>query len=280
MNRKLNNKGVTLTEMIVSFALLAIFLVAVTIVMTYAVRNYYEVRRVMSSYSVADLVLDEIKNDINTMQIAEHDVNDIAYGSGYVKLRDESGTGISSFDEHEITGSTIEFVASNKKYATYVEQIDAAGYKGKMIRSSQLTKALTESDGALPKGYLTVRYYTAYNAEDKEKYAGYFVDVARDDSAILDPTKGISDVSSGDKLVRDCEEKLPPSMYEKFTVELKFTVKPEKEVVNGTEMLRVRSVKAHVDVYEGTSLKYVKDRDIAIENPVYYKNDKTLYSDL
>ena len=280
MKRQLNNKGVTLTEMIVSFALLAIFLVAVTIVMTYAVRNYYEVRRVMSSYSVADLVLDEIKNDINTMQIAEHEVNNAPYGSGYVKLRNDSGVGVTGTAGTEISGNTIEFVASNKKYATYVEQIDAAGYKGKMIRSAKLTKNLTDADGALPSGYLTVRYYTAYTAEETTSLKDYYADIARADSTILDSTKGIAGVAAGDKIVRDCEERLPTDMYEKFTVKLTFSVKPVAETVNGVSMLRVKSVNAHVDVYQDGDLKYVKDRDIAIQNPVYYNNEKTLYSEL
>ena len=276
---KLNKKGVTLTEMIVSFALLAIFLVSVTIVMTYAVRNYYEVRRVMSAYSVADLVLDEVKNDIMTMQSANHDVNDLAYGRGYIKLRTDSGAIIGA-DSHTIKGDTIEFVASNRKDAVYVEQIDAKGFKGDMIRNQKLTKHLKDSDGALPANYLTVRYYTSYTAEETDKYKDCFVDVARADSTIVDSTKGISGLTAGGKVVRDCEERLPVSMYEKFTVKLSFEVTPKDEVVNGSTLLRVKSVKAHVEVLQDGDVKYVKDRDIAIENPVYYNNYETLYSEI
>ena len=84
-NRKQKNSGVTMVELIVSFALLSIFLVAATMCISHAVIFYFSERQTMSSYSVADIVFSEIKNELRTMQSSDF--------NGYIKLREKAPDG-------------------------------------------------------------------------------------------------------------------------------------------------------------------------------------------
>ena len=57
-----------MVELIVSFALLGIFLIGASTIIAYSFREYYAKQRLMTAFTVADTVLAEIKNDIRTMQ--------------------------------------------------------------------------------------------------------------------------------------------------------------------------------------------------------------------
>ncbi|MCR4717937.1 MAG: prepilin-type N-terminal cleavage/methylation domain-containing protein [Lachnospiraceae bacterium] len=273
MGKRMNNKGVTLTEMVVSFALLGIFLIAVSIIITYAVKNYYHEKRVMTSYSVADLVLDEIKDDIQTMQASPSEINGINYGAGYVKLRTESGTTIPVIDDRTIKGDTIEFVSSNIKDAVYAEQIDTKGYTGYMIRN----QAVTQSDSSidpLEADKLTVRYYSKDLKEETiSKYYDLYVDSACADAEI---TKNVTGLKGGANVVRDCEEKISKDMYDSFTIDLEFSISPVKV---GSQYV-VKSVVASVSVIEDGDVKYTKEREIPVQNLVYYNSKPTMYSEV
>ncbi len=270
--RILNCKGVTLTEMVVSFALLAIFLVAVSVVITYAVKNYYNERRVMTSYSVADLVLDAVKNDIQTMQASKVTINGLDYGEGYVKLRDETGHAIQVHDNHTVKGSTIEFVSSNIKDAVYAEQIDTKGYKGFMIRNKSVTQS-ESTINPLAKDKLTVRYYSKDTGEAVgSKYHDLYIDKAFADAKV---STDIPALTAGADVVRDCEEKLSKEMYDTFTVSVSFATTPVKV---GSDFV-IKSVVCEVTVYEDGDVKYIKEREIPLQNRVIYNNDATMYSE-
>jgi type II secretory pathway pseudopilin PulG len=143
------NNGSTLVELIVCFALLAIFLVSASLSLSGTTKTYYQERKTMSAYTVADMVLSEIQNDIQTMEKE----SDSGYSEGYVKLRnyDEASQRYKTVPIGNgtvpITGKEIEFVESNENGTMRCVQIDTR-------RFDNTLQVLSDS------GYLTVRYYT------------------------------------------------------------------------------------------------------------------------
>ena len=64
LKNKLNNKGTTLIEMVVCFALMAIFLVSATSVITLISKMYYEVKGETYARQVSDIVMERISAEL------------------------------------------------------------------------------------------------------------------------------------------------------------------------------------------------------------------------
>ena len=116
-NNLINNHGSTLIEMIVSFALLAIFLVSAATVIASVTTMYYEVKGENYSKQVSDIVLNKIEAEID--------------GSVFVAGEDETNLRIQKADDSEMgktdTGENINKGAS-------VLLTDKTGTKVKIYR--------------------------------------------------------------------------------------------------------------------------------------------------
>ena len=273
------NHGVTMVELIVTFALLAIFLAAATMCISHAIIFFFDEQQRMSSYTVADVVLSELKEEIRTMQSSEDG------RKGYIKLRkgaagpDESG-GI-------YTGTTIEYIASNINDGLNAVQIDTAGCSDRMIMVDKTDKELKLRDAAnggenanLKQNYLTMRYYETFK-ETNSQYEGMFLDKIVNGTYVGSLPAFTSESNS--KVVWHATEKLPKELYNDHVIELQFSVKPtgSNNVVEYVDVTVFVKKITNKDTM-ATETVYQKERRIDLQNTVYYKpySEPTMYSDV
>jgi hypothetical protein len=273
------NKGVTMVELIVTFALLAIFLAASTMCISHAIIFFFDEQQRMRSYTVADVVLSELKKDIRTMQASDNG------RAGYVKLR--NGSGAADVNGGIYTGTTIEFIASNINDGQNAVQIDTAGCNADMIdgkdeKLREVTiKGTTTTKATLPSNYLSMRYYGKMK-ETNSEYANLFMDKFVPGTYAAGLTS-FSSLTSGCEVVWHAQEKLPKEMYQDYIIDLEFSVKPRDDgsgnnVVDYVDVTVF--VKKIIDESVGASeTVYEKTRRIDIQNEVYYKLEPTMYSD-
>ena len=270
------NKGVTMVELIVTFALLAIFMTAATMCISHAVIFFFDEQQRMRSYTIADVVLSELKDEIRTMQGSGDDLK------GYVKLRNKD----SAMPDHAgdtYTGSTIEYVVSNINDGAVAVQVDAAGCNDYMIdaKDEKLREVKAGDDTTnkadLKEGYLTMRYYGIFT-ETNPFYNDCFMD------KIVPGTyaQTVTDFGSviGKKVVWHAQEKIPEQMYEyngkAYTVDFQFSVTPRSS--GGHDI--VDYVDVTVFVKDGGETVYQKSRRVDLQNTVYFNKDTpTMYSD-
>ena len=265
---KRKNRGVTMVELVVSFALLAIFLVAATMCISHAVIFYYNERQTMSAYSVADIVFSEIKNELRTMQSSEY--------NGYVKIREKSGTDglLTPVSESAgvYEGTTIEYVASNINNGANAVLLDAEGCTCALIDKDKIIK---DSIDNIKSGYLTLRYYSRYPEKKLETYKELYMDKIIVGSSAEESANYSGIV--GKNVVWHAEEKLPVQLYQDYTVSLQFSVHPLND---GEGNKVVNYVDVNVTVNDAGGLCYQKERRVELQNKVYYEEGDTLYSDV
>lgn len=270
------NKGVTMVELIVTFALLAIFLAAASMCISHAVIFFFDEQQRLSSFTIADAVFSEVKSEIRTMQGStdEH--------KGYVKLRKTGGA--ADYSGGTYTGTTIEYLASSIGNGATAVQIDTAGcdnylidIKDNKLKVITLEDGTTTSNANLPAGYLTMRYYSQYSENDP-KFENKFMDIITAGSEAINETEFNS--ISGSKVVSHAQEKLPVKMYQynnkSYQVELQFSVTPRNDGMNDI----VDYVDVTVFVKDGTETIYQKTRRVDLQNVVYYNKNATMYSDI
>ena len=283
-----NNMGVTLVELIVSFALLAVFMASATMCISHAVLFYYYERQEMAALSVADLAFSGIKDEIRTMQSSDY--------NGYVKIRDRDDStntmkGVSEYNG-KYTGSCIEFVTSNIHDTATAVQIDTEGcgsdgvypdgttdgvFKdAKMVSLEGLVNANLQNIYA---GYVTQRYYCKYPEDDLSPFKDLYMDMYCADSGAADADGFKTVLEPDDKVVWHALDKLPVASYQGFRVEMTFSVSP---VDDGNGNPVVKNVDVTVDVLDDERGKvvYSKNRSIELVNTVYYYEDDTMYSDI
>ncbi|MCR5702082.1 MAG: prepilin-type N-terminal cleavage/methylation domain-containing protein [Lachnospiraceae bacterium] len=266
--KKMHNRGVTMVELIITFALLAVFLTTATMCISHAVIFYYHERQTMSAYSVADMVLSEIKDDIRTMQSSDY--------NGYIKIREKNAVGnliAVSPAAGEYKGSTLEYVASNLNDGANVVQIDTNGCNCAMIDDKSIKKSEIDD---IDKDYLTMRYYGRYPEKNLNQYKNLYMDrIITGSSADV---SGNYAALSTDKVVWHAQEKLAKQVYQDYTISLEFSVKPGAANAEGKQYVDYVDVTVKVNNTEGEV--YKKTRRVNILNKVYYENGRTLYSDV
>lgn len=266
-NEKRKNRGVTMVELIVSFALLSIFLVAATMCISHAVIFHYSERQTMSAYSVADIVFSEIKDELRTMQSSDY--------YGYVKIREKNasdGRLVAVAENGGIyEGTTIEFVASNINNGANAVQLDTEGCTCALINKDGVVK---ENIDNIKDGYLTLRYYSPYRETKMSGYEKLYMDQIMMGSS-AEASNNYNEII-GSKVVWHAEEKLPVQLYQDYTVSLKFSVHPTTDS-EGHKV--VNFVDVSVSVNDADGEVYQKSRRVELQNTVYYETGNTLYSD-
>lgn len=308
-NRK-KQAGFTMVEMIVSFALLAIFLAAASMCISHAFLFFFDEKQTMSSYTVADIVMSELKTQIRTMQGSKQGEK---VANGYLKLRSEDGATVKTKNAEGVyTGTTLEFVVSNISDAVTAVQIDTRGCGDTvevgsgagvgsgsaaantvMIRQGsgsnsyvvkQMKQKNKDAEGggtiadneeyALKANCLTLRYYSKFPGEKNER-KDRFMDRILADSAAVEKNPELM-VYAGKDVVWHAEERLPEEFYQGYSIDLEFSVVPVADV-DGNQV--VNYVDATVFVKDGDEVVCQKERRINLQNTVYFKMDPTMYSD-
>lgn len=93
--KKLNNAGMTLTEMIVTFALLSLFMVAATMVISSITNLYYQVRSVSFGMQVSEMIQNKIGGDLaaaTEVKITDSDGNEVAENGSRVNFANANGS--------------------------------------------------------------------------------------------------------------------------------------------------------------------------------------------
>ncbi|MCR5586071.1 MAG: type II secretion system GspH family protein [Lachnospiraceae bacterium] len=284
--RKLNilsNAGFTMVELIVSFALMGIFMIATTMAISTSITQYYHERDLISAFSLGDSVLSFVKEDIRTMQGSDN----LIAANGYIKLRDADGKQITGEAGTEITGETLEFVMSSATETDCVEQIDAKGFvtgeknsdgtdkKGVLIKNHAIINDAIED---MDSGYLTFRYYRKDNYEEGVNYKNCYMDYVLTGTELAN--SGI--LETGTRVARDAEERIAESQYQRYKIEMEFSMTPEDydETSDATDMI-VRYVNIKVNIIDADgNFVHSKETSVALQNKVLYKNENTMYSDL
>lgn len=105
--KKLNNKGVTLAEMLVTFILLGIFMVAATRVISYTVGIYYATKGNTNGYQVSNMLYDKLSGEIE---------NAVAL-KGEIPTVSENGTiNLQNKDNNRITIGLTDEDSDGRKY--------------------------------------------------------------------------------------------------------------------------------------------------------------------
>ncbi|MCR5282984.1 MAG: hypothetical protein K6E18_06395 [Lachnospiraceae bacterium] len=265
-----------MVELIVTFALLAIFLSVSTMCISHAVTFFYEQERRTTTYSVADIVLAELKKEIRTMQGSTQEGK-----GGYLRIR--NGQASVSKNGAVYEGSGIEFLTSNINDTATAVRIDADGCDDILIDEDG-KRAVPTADPSIPSyqadlepGYLTMCYYSRFS-ETRDPYKGLFL------NRIVPGSDAASSVYAdiiGKDVVWHATERLPKQLYQNQKIGLLFSTEPQST----PEGERVEFVDVTVivsEVAEDGSLKelYRKKRRIPVLNTVYYKNEPTMYSDV
>ena len=278
--KKLNNKGITLVELVVSFGLLAIFLATAAMCISHAVLFYYHQRQEMAAFTVADLAISEIREDIRSMQGSKF--------NGYIKVRkkdDSTGklVGVSK-TSGSYEGTTLEFVTSNIQDSAIAVQIDCEGcgsestgiFSDAILINSE--KVVNESIKNIRKDHITLRYYYKYPGEDLDGYEDLYMDKLLSDSSATKET-AFSSYANGKNVVWHTLEKLPAESYQDFTIDLNFSVTPMPPDSEGNEAVSYVDVTVSVKNASGDE-GYSKESRVDLLNEVYYKEEATMYSDM
>lgn len=253
------NKGFTIVELVVTFALFSIFIVAILTVMSGSTRTYYHERQTMAAYTVADGVLSEIQNDVQTMLGKDQ--------KGYMKIRQADGTKIpNSGTTSTISGPCLELVTSNNGNSCFAEQISTNSFTGELI-DGQNYKLITSKAINVNGNYLTKVYYGAVKNETAT-ISDLFANKSISDSIL---SKSSYSFGTDQTLASDAIQPLSDEFYQGYTVTLNFEIKPRAQ--------RVNYIKATVNVNKTDKLMYSKTKYLYIENNVNYTNLNTLYSE-
>lgn len=153
--KKLNNRGMTLVEMIVSFALISIFMVAATMVLSFTMNVYYDVKGTQMGYQVSDILLTKIAGQIEGAQNVNISSREYMDASGKPLI----GNVIVASDAVELRnsqGSQIKLCVDgtgNKAYLA-LHYYEVTEYDEDTDTEQQLYKAVDwEYDDAMYMGY-------------------------------------------------------------------------------------------------------------------------------
>lgn len=154
---QLNNKGVTLVELVVTFALLALFLVAATNVIVYTTNIYYSAKGATYGLEVSNMISNKIIGQLEGARVSKNpEVNDINGRVQSISFIDESGSKVTILadeqkvddDSKKIDGEFInihydEVTEGSVHYAAVDWRFDHKAYMGYTV-----TKLRFENPGS------------------------------------------------------------------------------------------------------------------------------------
>ena len=151
---KLNNKGFTLVEMVVSFALLGIFMVAATKVIYNTTEVYYQAKGIQTAIQVSDIISSKITEELEGALVEGFFMGDrnsiwISDNGNEIRLINSSGERIiiRNYWLHDNKGymcifhAPLEYKGENNNNLEYSEwSFDDKVYMGYKIKNLTFTK--------------------------------------------------------------------------------------------------------------------------------------------
>ena len=272
----IGQKGYTLVELLVTFALFAIFMTAVVMCLPGITKIYMQLQQVNHEKTICNTVSNEIRSELEGILGVEGDGDPLGAktgnGIGYLMLLDEEGKQITIASDGEtsgaiapaadISGEGIEFAYLDG----IIAQMDTKGFTGYTMRKKKLQSGYQVNSGAL-----VTRYYEA-DSEKNERtttidyQAGGSYSVA----AGMTVSDGMHDVAYAVRYP------YVEQFYEGFELRTAFTVKKEAFYTAGagTEESPLRTYVNYVNytlsLLKDGELYYSQEYAVNLQNSVPY----------
>lgn len=280
------NKGYTLVELIVTFALLAIFMTAVVACLPNITKIYTNLQAINHQKTICNTVSNQIRNELqSTLGVEGADdalgVKNVN-GKGYIALIDDSGqqimiptggavsTGGAILPASDLTGDTIEFVLRDG----IIAQLDAKGFNGYTMRKKKLQVDYHDAK-AISSGALLTRYYQTDGDYNKKLTV---IDYKSGDYAVATEagivTEGLKNVAYA------IEYPYAKPFYEGYELKTKFTIKKDAFYSYGdgtTESPKrtyVNYINYTLSLWKDGHMKYAQDYVVNVQHAVPYLGTK------
>lgn len=281
-----SNKGYTLVELIVTFALLAIFMTAVVACLPNITKIYMNLQAINHQKTICNTVSNQIRNELqSTLGVEGADdalgVKNVN-GKGYIALIDDSGqqimiptggavsTGGAILPASDLTGDTIEFVLRDG----IIAQLDAKGFNGYTMRKKKLQVDYHDAK-AISSGALLTRYYQMDGDYNKKLTV---IDYKSGDYAVATEagivTEGLKNVAYA------IEYPYAKPFYEGYELQTKFTIKKDAFYTygDGTTESPARTYVNYINytlsLWKDGHMKYSQDYVVNVQNAVPYLGTK------
>lgn len=299
MSDSIGQKGYTLVELIVTFALFAIFMTAVVMCLPSMTKIYMQLQQINHEKTICNTVSNEIKSELQATLGVEGDGDPLGIkngnGLGYIALLDESGRQIELSSQGAITsgaavapatdvsGSGIEFAynaSSATGNAVIVAQMDADGFDGYTYRSGKkkLQEDYHTGDRVITSGAVVTRYYEADITDDK-----VISDIQYKKDEYTTVSGSAFTAPNEDEHVKVAYAVKYPfveGFYEGFKLKTTFTIKKDAFYTAGEGTMEspsrvyVNYVNYTLSLFKDDRLCYSQDYVVNVQNAVPYKGTK------
>ena len=283
----LGQRGYTLVELLVTFALFAIFMTAVAMCLPGITKIYMQLQQINHEKTICNTVSNEIQTQLQGILGVEADGDPLGVkngnGLGYLALLDERGaqiplthepagtSGSAVLPAADISGSGIEFAYMNG----IVAQMDTNGFDGYTMRKNKLQMDYHGAHAVSP-GALVTRYYEA-DIEKNTRTATIDYQAAAGNYSVA---SGVS-VSDGiQNVAYAIRYPYVPSFYEGFELQTTFTIKKDACYTAGSgttespARVYVNYVNYTLSLLKDGQLCYSQDYVVNIQNAVPYLGTK------
>ena len=119
----ISEKGMTLVELVVTFAMITIFLSSIVMLIPSTIRVYYKIRSMGNAIQVSDMIMDKISGELENA-VSQSNSSDIL-----TVTNDPSGKGSSTVKYWDADGTpiTLQMTADNKYLAVHYEALQHQG---------------------------------------------------------------------------------------------------------------------------------------------------------
>lgn len=283
----LGQRGYTLVELLVTFALFAIFMTAVVMCLPGITKIYMQLQQINHEKTICNTVSNEIQTQLQGILGVEADGDPLGVkngnGLGYLALLDARGaqiplthepaapSGSAVLPAADISGSGIEFAYMNGIAA----QMDTKGFDGYTMRKNKLQMDYHGAHAVSPVALVT-RYYEA-DIEKNTRIATIDYQAAAGNYSVA---SGVS-VSDGiQNVAYAIRYPYVPSFYEGFELQTTFTIKKDACYTAGSgttespARVYVNYVNYTLSLLKDGQLCYSQDYVVNIQNAVPYLGTK------
>ena len=280
----LGQRGYTLVELLVTFALFAIFMTAVVMCLPGITKIYMQLQQINHEQTICNTVSNEIKTQLQGILGVEGDGDPLGIkngnGLGYLALLDESGTqiqltpgsadtsGPAVLPDADISGTGIEFAYMNG----IIAQMDTNGFNGYTMRKNKLQMDYHDAH-AIAQGALVTRYYEA----DIEKHTRTTTIDYRAAEGSYSAASGITVSDGTQNVTYAIQYPYVSSFYEGFDLKTTFTIKKAACYTAGAgttespSRIYVNYVNYTLSLFKDGQLRYSQDYVVNIQNAVPYQ---------
>lgn len=281
-----DRQGYTLVELIVTFALLAIFMTAVVACLPKITKIYTNLQAINHQKTICNTVSNQIRNELQST-LGVEGTDDalgvkVGNGIGYIALIDASGqqimiptggavaTGGAILPDTDLTGETIEFVFRDG----IIAQLDTKGFNGYTMRKNKLQVDYHDAN-AISSGALLTRYYQTDGDYNKKLTA---INYNSTDYAVSSEAGIVADGPKNVAFAIDYPYASP--FYEGYELKTKFTIKKDAfySYGDGTTASPARTYVNYINytlsLWKDGHMTYSQDYVVNVQNAVPYLGTK------